>query len=160
MSGVRNDSGILRTGKGRFVLVVFTDGSPDASDSAPSIRRSTRDGRRCAGDRGRVEPGPADVPGQQAANELALGCSRRPGDKQTVDSRHEPLRRQVALVTGASRGIGEAIARRLGAEGATVLAAARSAEALERVVRRSSPARDGAEAATLDVADAASIEPP
>ena len=35
MSGVRNDSGILRTGKGRFVLVVFTDGSPDASDSAP-----------------------------------------------------------------------------------------------------------------------------
>lgn len=36
MSGVRNDSGILRTGKGRFVLVVFTDGSPDVSDSAPS----------------------------------------------------------------------------------------------------------------------------
>ncbi|HEY1434927.1 MAG TPA: serine hydrolase [Thermoanaerobaculia bacterium] len=27
MSGVRNDSGILRTKKGRFVLVVFTDGS-------------------------------------------------------------------------------------------------------------------------------------
>lgn len=35
MSGVRNDSGILRTGKGRFVLVVFTDGSSDAADSAP-----------------------------------------------------------------------------------------------------------------------------
>jgi hypothetical protein len=27
MSGVRNDSGILRTKKGRFVLAVFTDGS-------------------------------------------------------------------------------------------------------------------------------------
>jgi beta-lactamase class A len=27
MSGVRNDSGILRTKKGRFVLVIFTDGS-------------------------------------------------------------------------------------------------------------------------------------
>jgi hypothetical protein len=27
MSGVRNDSGILRTKKGRFVLVVFTDQS-------------------------------------------------------------------------------------------------------------------------------------
>ena len=27
MSGVRNDSGILRTKRGRFVLVVFTDGS-------------------------------------------------------------------------------------------------------------------------------------
>jgi beta-lactamase class A len=36
MSGVRNDSGILRTGKGHFVLVVFTDGNPGASDSAPT----------------------------------------------------------------------------------------------------------------------------
>lgn len=35
MSGVRNDSGILRTGKGRFVLVVFTDGNPGAGESAP-----------------------------------------------------------------------------------------------------------------------------
>jgi beta-lactamase class A len=34
MSGVRNDSGILRTPKGRFVLVVFTDGSPGSSDNA------------------------------------------------------------------------------------------------------------------------------
>ncbi len=34
MSGVRNDSGVLRTGKGRFVLVVFTDGSPPANDNA------------------------------------------------------------------------------------------------------------------------------
>lgn len=33
MSGVRNDSGILRTKKGRFVLVLFTDGSTAASDS-------------------------------------------------------------------------------------------------------------------------------
>jgi beta-lactamase class A len=32
MSGVRNDSGILRTKKGRFVLVIFTDGS-----TAPSV---------------------------------------------------------------------------------------------------------------------------
>jgi hypothetical protein len=40
MSGVRNDSGILRTRKGRFVLVVFTDGSaasaPNAADH-PSV---------------------------------------------------------------------------------------------------------------------------
>jgi hypothetical protein len=33
MSGVRNDSGILRTRKGRFVLVLFTDG---AATSAPN----------------------------------------------------------------------------------------------------------------------------
>jgi 3-oxoacyl-[acyl-carrier protein] reductase len=38
-----------------------------------------------------------------------------------------------ALVTGASRGIGEAIARRLGETGAHVLCAARSAEAVERI---------------------------
>jgi beta-lactamase class A len=36
MSGVRNDSGILRTGKGRFVVVVFTDGSPAVSDGTPT----------------------------------------------------------------------------------------------------------------------------
>jgi beta-lactamase class A len=36
MSGVRNDAGILRTGKGRFVLVAFSDGSPAANDSAPT----------------------------------------------------------------------------------------------------------------------------
>ncbi|HEY6066090.1 MAG TPA: serine hydrolase [Thermoanaerobaculia bacterium] len=36
MSGVRNDSGILRTPKGRFVLVVLTDGSPAANDTAPT----------------------------------------------------------------------------------------------------------------------------
>ncbi|MDQ5857891.1 MAG: class A beta-lactamase-related serine hydrolase, partial [Acidobacteriota bacterium] len=35
MSGVRNDAGILRTGKGRFVLVVFTDASPGGNESSP-----------------------------------------------------------------------------------------------------------------------------
>jgi beta-lactamase class A len=34
MSGVRNDAGVLRTPKGRFVLVVLTDGSPPESESA------------------------------------------------------------------------------------------------------------------------------
>ena len=40
MRGVRNDSGVLRTRKGRFVLVVFTDGSTAESTSAadhPSV---------------------------------------------------------------------------------------------------------------------------
>jgi 3-oxoacyl-[acyl-carrier protein] reductase len=40
---------------------------------------------------------------------------------------------KTALVTGASRGIGEAIARRLGETGAHVICAARNAEAVERI---------------------------
>ena len=65
---------------------------------------------------------------------------------------------KVALVTGASRGIGEAIARRLAAEGATVVAAARTAEALEKVVAGIAAAGGKAEPRLLDLADAASIE--
>jgi 3-oxoacyl-[acyl-carrier protein] reductase len=40
---------------------------------------------------------------------------------------------KTALVTGASRGIGEAIARRLGEAGAKVLCAARTVDAVQRV---------------------------
>ena len=40
---------------------------------------------------------------------------------------------KTALVTGASRGIGEAIARRLGESGANVLCAARTIDAVQRV---------------------------
>ncbi|HKA36738.1 MAG TPA: 3-oxoacyl-[acyl-carrier-protein] reductase [Thermoanaerobaculia bacterium] len=65
---------------------------------------------------------------------------------------------RVALVTGASRGIGEAIARRLAAEGATVVAAARTVEALEKVVGGIGEAGGKASAIPLDLADPASIE--
>jgi 3-oxoacyl-[acyl-carrier protein] reductase len=65
---------------------------------------------------------------------------------------------RVALVTGASRGIGEAIARRLAAEGAHVVAAARTEEALARVVGEIASAGGRATALTLDVSSGASIE--
>jgi 3-oxoacyl-[acyl-carrier protein] reductase len=65
---------------------------------------------------------------------------------------------KVALVTGASRGIGEAIAKRLASEGATILAAARTADALARVVSEIEAAGGRASALALDLADPGSIE--
>ena len=65
---------------------------------------------------------------------------------------------RIALVTGASRGIGEAIARRLAAEGATVLAAARTTSGLDRVVADISKAGGRARVLELDVSEPSSIE--
>ena len=65
---------------------------------------------------------------------------------------------RTALVTGASRGIGESVALRLAEEGAFVLAAARNVADLERVVSVIAAAGGGAKALPLDLADPASIE--
>jgi 3-oxoacyl-[acyl-carrier protein] reductase len=64
---------------------------------------------------------------------------------------------KVALVTGASRGIGAAIARTLAAQGAIVVAAARGANAEANVADIT--AKGGkAEAASFDVTDSATVE--
>ena len=64
---------------------------------------------------------------------------------------------KVALVTGASRGIGRAIAGRLAAQGALVVAAARGDHA-RAAVDDIAAGGGRAEALTLDVTDAAAVE--
>jgi len=64
---------------------------------------------------------------------------------------HIDLNGRRALVTGASRGIGEAIARRLAEAGADVLCAARSVDAVERVAADIRAAGGTASAVQLDI---------
>ncbi|MEV0402527.1 SDR family oxidoreductase [Actinoallomurus sp. NPDC050550] len=61
------------------------------------------------------------------------------------------------FITGASRGIGAAAARLFAREGAKVVLAARSTDALERIVTEIRADGGVADAVTLDLADRASI---
>lgn len=64
---------------------------------------------------------------------------------------------RVALVTGASRGIGEAVARRLARDGAAVALTARSGAAVQSVAGEINAAGGKAAAFTCDVADFAQV---
>ena len=65
---------------------------------------------------------------------------------------------KVALVTGASRGIGAATARKLHALGAKVVLAARGREALNALVSELSPEGDSATAVTTDLGVASDLD--
>lgn len=65
------------------------------------------------------------------------------------------FREKVAVVTGASRGIGEAAARAFGAAGAIVVLTARDPAPLAEVAREVEALGGRAEAASLDVTDTA-----
>lgn len=67
------------------------------------------------------------------------------------------LRGQVALVTGAGRGIGRATAKRLAQEGCAVACVARTVEQIEAVVREIAAAGGQAVALPGDVADPESV---
>jgi NAD(P)-dependent dehydrogenase (short-subunit alcohol dehydrogenase family) len=68
-----------------------------------------------------------------------------------------PLAGKLALVTGASRGIGAATAEILAAQGAHVILIARTAKALEEVEQRIHEAGGSATIAPLDLTDGQSI---
>jgi len=65
---------------------------------------------------------------------------------------------KVALVTGASRGLGKAIALALAAEGASIAAVARSEDALKETLEAIRATGGVAEPFPLDVADEAAVE--
>ena len=65
---------------------------------------------------------------------------------------------KVALVTGASRGLGKAIALALAAEGASIAAVARSEDALKETLEAIRATGGVAEPYALDVSDEAAVE--
>ncbi len=64
---------------------------------------------------------------------------------------------KIIFVTGASRGIGAAAARLFASEGAAVVLAARSTDALDRIVHEIRADGGVADAVTLDLAEAPSV---
>ena len=86
--------------------------------------------------------------------------SRRRGRKRRKGSENGmfSLKDKVALVTGASQGIGRATALALAEAGAKVAAAARNAEKLASLVAEIEAAGGEALAVPMDVADAAQVK--
>lgn len=74
-----------------------------------------------------------------------------------ADAKDKPLGGKLALVTGASRGIGAETAVALGQAGAHVILVARTAEGLEEVEARIHDAGGSATIAPLDLIDGESI---
>jgi NAD(P)-dependent dehydrogenase (short-subunit alcohol dehydrogenase family) len=70
----------------------------------------------------------------------------------------KPLSTHVALVTGAGRGIGAAISRRLAELGAALVLTGRSRQSLEATAAAISPSGSGIDIVSCDVQDLRSVE--
>jgi NAD(P)-dependent dehydrogenase (short-subunit alcohol dehydrogenase family) len=81
----------------------------------------------------------------------------QPAEQPACEPGDQPMRGRVALVAGASRGIGAATAEKFAAAGAAVVLGARDTALLESVASRIRAAGGQALAAALDVTDADSV---
>src|SRR4051794_11561993 len=70
----------------------------------------------------------------------------------------EKIEKRVAIVTGGSRGIGEAIVKRLAKDGLHVVAVARNADKLNQVVEAVKSEGGTAEALVVDLADSKALQ--
>jgi len=77
---------------------------------------------------------------------------------RSVDATEQTLKNKIAVVTGASSGIGEATARALSGRGASVVLAARSVDRLRMLERDLSAAGRRVLVVETDVSDVASVE--
>lgn len=68
------------------------------------------------------------------------------------------LKEKTAIITGAGSGLGEAIARRFAAEGASLLVCDRNAQAVEALSNELSAGASGVLACETDVSDSASVQ--
>ena len=74
------------------------------------------------------------------------------------DTRMSPLRGKTALVTGAARGIGKAIATALAREGAAVVAVDLQADAIEQTAKELRDAGLAVQGAVADVTQSQSVD--
>ena len=81
-----------------------------------------------------------------------------PGGGPDEDKLRRNVEGKVVLITGASYGIGEASALKLGEAGATVILVARSRERLEEVAERIAASGGSADVQPCDMTDPASVE--
>lgn len=88
----------------------------------------------------------------------AVSRAVNPGGLSDEVALRQAVAGKVVLVTGASYGLGEATARKLGAAGATVLAVARTVERLNEVVAQITAAGGTAQAYAADLTDEVAVE--
>ena len=83
---------------------------------------------------------------------------RSPGILKPLETATRPLDSQIAFVTGASKGIGAAIAERLASLGATVILCGRTAALLEQIGKKIRGGGGKAEEVVCDVTARGSVE--